>query len=329
LSPVPITRAFLEELRRRVRLSDWIGRELELARRGREFVGLCPFHHEKTPSFTVRDDLGFFHCFGCSAHGDVIEFIRRREQLDFPMAVARLVGALAGRIPDADCATPPSPTGVNRRAAGERERMIGIARRLWDGAGDLRGTLGEKYLRVRGLDPPFSPVLRFAPRCWNRETGRELPAILARIDGPDGSFIAVHRLWLSHDGRKADLREPKWSLGSTSGGAVRLAPVGAELAIAEGIENALTIITATGMPAWSVVSKGGFKGAALPAAVRAVLIVADNDANGHGQAAARSAGERWAAEGRRVRFVVPERTGENINDVLRRGLGGWKRTSAI
>jgi DNA primase len=326
---VPIPRAFLDELRCRVRLSDWIGREVKLVRRGREFVGFCPFHHERTPSFTVRDDLGFFHCFGCGAHGDVIEFVGRREQLDFAMAVGRLVGALAGGIPDADCATLPSPTWVNRGAAEERERMIGIARRLWDGAGDLRGTLGEKYLRGRGLDPPLSPVLRFAPRCWNRETGRKLPAILARVDGPDGSFIAVHRIWLSPDGRKADLREPKWSLGSTSGGAVRLAPAGPELAIAEGIENALTIITAKGMPAWSVVSKGGFKSVALPAAVRAVLIVADNDANGHGQAAARSAGERWAAEGKRVRFVVPEGAGEDINDVLRRGLGGWKRTSAI
>ncbi len=326
---MPIPRAFLEELRRRVRLSDWIGRELELARRGLEFVGLCPFHQEKTPSFTVRDDLGFFHCFGCGAHGDVIEFVRRREQLDFSMAVARLIGAPASRIPAADRATPPSPTGANRRAAEERVRMVGIARRLWDGAGDLSGTLGENYLRGRGLAPPLSPVLRFAPLCWNRETGRRLPAILARVDGPDGSFIAVHRIWLSGDGRKADLREPKWSLAPTSGGAVRLAPAGPELAIAEGIENALTIITATGMPAWSVVSKGGFKSVALPAAVRAVLIVADNDANGHGQAAARSAGERWAAEARRVRFVVPEGTGEDINDLLRRGLGGWKKTSAI
>ena len=70
-------RAYLEDLRSRVRLSDWIGREVRLQRRGREHFGLCPFHADRTPSFTVCDDKGFFHCFGCEAHGDVIEFIGR------------------------------------------------------------------------------------------------------------------------------------------------------------------------------------------------------------------------------------------------------------
>jgi hypothetical protein len=56
-------------------------------------VGLCPFHHEKTPSFKLRDDLVFFHCFVCIACGDVIEFVRRREQLDFRRSVVKVAGA--------------------------------------------------------------------------------------------------------------------------------------------------------------------------------------------------------------------------------------------
>src|SRR5215471_7562544 len=63
---------FLEELRSRIPLSGLVGRKVKLARRGREFVGLCPFHHEKTPSFYVVEDKSFFHCFGCGAHGDAM-----------------------------------------------------------------------------------------------------------------------------------------------------------------------------------------------------------------------------------------------------------------
>ena len=63
---------FLDELRTRSGLADAIGRRVRLTRKGREHIGLCPFHKEKTPSFTVNEDKGFYHCFGCAAHGDVI-----------------------------------------------------------------------------------------------------------------------------------------------------------------------------------------------------------------------------------------------------------------
>jgi len=73
-----------------VALADVIGRRVRLARRGHELTGLCPFHNEKTPSFTVSEDKGFFHCFGCGAHGDVIGFVMRDDGLAFPDAVERL-----------------------------------------------------------------------------------------------------------------------------------------------------------------------------------------------------------------------------------------------
>ena len=78
---------FLDEIRTRVPLSDVVGKQVRLIRRGREFVGLCPFHKEKSPSFAVVEDKGFFHCFGCGAHGDVIGFLMRTENLSFPEAV--------------------------------------------------------------------------------------------------------------------------------------------------------------------------------------------------------------------------------------------------
>ena len=66
---------FLDELRARITVSELIATKVKLVRRGREATGLCPFHNEKTPSFTVNDEKGFYHCFGCGAHGDIISFI--------------------------------------------------------------------------------------------------------------------------------------------------------------------------------------------------------------------------------------------------------------
>src|SRR4029077_11973095 len=81
---------FLDELRVRISLSGLIGRTVKLARRGREYAGVCPFHNEKTPSFYVVEDKGFFHCFGCGAHGDAIGYVMRSENLDFIEAIERL-----------------------------------------------------------------------------------------------------------------------------------------------------------------------------------------------------------------------------------------------
>ena len=72
---------FLDEIRERVALSEIVGRRVRLQRRGREHVGLCPFHNEKTPSFTVNDDKGVFYCFGCQAQGSHFKFVMRAESL--------------------------------------------------------------------------------------------------------------------------------------------------------------------------------------------------------------------------------------------------------
>src|SRR5918996_757308 len=90
---------FLDELRTRVALADLIGRRVRLVRRGREHSGLCPFHNEKTPSFYVVEDKGFFHCFGCGAHGDAIGYVMRAENLDFIEAVERLAGEAGLQVP--------------------------------------------------------------------------------------------------------------------------------------------------------------------------------------------------------------------------------------
>lgn len=76
---------------------DVISARMDLKPDGKEYKGLCPFHAERSPSFTVVPARGFFHCFGCGAHGDAINFIERFDSVDFLRACKRIVCAAASR----------------------------------------------------------------------------------------------------------------------------------------------------------------------------------------------------------------------------------------
>ncbi|MEE8295992.1 MAG: DNA primase [Sphingomonadales bacterium] len=91
---------FLDELRARTSLEAVISRKVKLTKKGREHSGLCPFHNEKTPSFTVVEEKGFYHCFGCGAHGDVIRFVMEDEGLPFHEAVQKLAADVGLPLPE-------------------------------------------------------------------------------------------------------------------------------------------------------------------------------------------------------------------------------------
>lgn len=93
---------FLDEIKSRLRLSDVIGRTVKLRRQGREYAGLSPFTKEKTPSFYVNDEKGFYHCFSSGKHGDLISFLQETERLSFPEAVERLAGEAGVPMPAPD-----------------------------------------------------------------------------------------------------------------------------------------------------------------------------------------------------------------------------------
>src|SRR6058998_150101 len=139
---------FLDELRTRISLSDLVGRRVRLARKGREHAGLCPFDHEKTPSFYVVEDKGFFHCFGCGAHGDAIGYLMRAENLDFIEAIERLAG-------EAGIAVPQQTPQDRERAQRQKTLLETLAaaaafyeKQLWSAP----GARARDYLRARGLD---------------------------------------------------------------------------------------------------------------------------------------------------------------------------------
>ncbi len=90
---------FTDLLRERLSIVDVIGRRVPLVKKGQNYWGCCPFHNEKTPSFSVNEDKGFFHCFGCGKHGDIISFTMESEHIDFKSAISELADMAGVPLP--------------------------------------------------------------------------------------------------------------------------------------------------------------------------------------------------------------------------------------
>ncbi|MBL8703888.1 MAG: DNA primase [Rhodospirillales bacterium] len=186
--------SFLDELRARVSLPALIGRRVRLTKRGKEHTGLCPFHSEKSPSFTVNDDKGFFHCFGCGAHGDAIGFVMRADSLSFPEAVERLAGEAGLEVPRA------SPEEAQRfKAQATLRDATEVACQWFESR--LRapeGRVALDYLRRRGLDDATIARFRlgYAP-----ESGDALKRAAAAKDITEDQLLEAGLLKRPDDGR--------------------------------------------------------------------------------------------------------------------------------
>src|SRR5262245_21830164 len=157
---------FLDELRARLPVSEVVGRRVKLKKAGREWKGLSPFNKEKTPSFTVNDQKGFFHDFSSGKHGSIFDFVMLTEGLSFPEAVERLATQAGMALPK---------VSAEDEAREERRKtlndIVELAARFFEAT--LASRLGAKargYLADRGLDPAtqlkfrlgYAPFERFA-----------------------------------------------------------------------------------------------------------------------------------------------------------------------
>ena len=156
-----LTPAFLDELRARTLLSGLVAKTVKLQKAGREFRACCPFHNEKTPSFYVNDDKGFYHCFGCGAHGDAIRWMTDQRGLPFIDAVKELAQAAGLDMPEQD-----------RRAAEKAERAKGLHEAMADAAtwfserlNGIEGAEARGVLKRRGISEETARTfgLGFAP----------------------------------------------------------------------------------------------------------------------------------------------------------------------
>ncbi|QLC24226.1 DNA primase [Parasphingopyxis algicola] len=153
--------AFLDELRMRTTLSSVIGKHTKLQKAGREWKACCPFHKEKTPSFTVNDEKGFYHCFGCGAHGDAIRFLTETRGLPFIDAVKELAEGAGMQVPAPD----PRMRERQEKSASLRDVMEAAADWYVDQLHSPAGAETRAYLEQRGITAKTQRAfgLGFAP----------------------------------------------------------------------------------------------------------------------------------------------------------------------
>ncbi|HEY0626861.1 MAG TPA: DNA primase [Allosphingosinicella sp.] len=181
---------FLDELRARTLLSAVVGKQVKLQRAGREWKACCPFHNEKTPSFTVNDEKGFYHCFGCSAHGDAIRFLTDARGLPFMDAVKELADAAGMEVPAPD----PRSQAKAERAKDLYDVMEAAQHWFEEQLGGIEGGDARAYLEKRGISDStrrrfgfgFAPDARNKLRVALRDFGNEKLVEAGLLIAPEG-----------------------------------------------------------------------------------------------------------------------------------------------
>ncbi|HET7587490.1 MAG TPA: DNA primase [Gammaproteobacteria bacterium] len=160
-----IPQSFIDELIARADIVEVVGNRVQLKKAGREFSACCPFHSEKTPSFTVSPQKQFYHCFGCGAHGTALGFLMDYDHLDFVEAVKQLAGQFGLEVPT--------------EAGAERPKDTGLAELIGEVSGYYREQLKTHrpaidYLKGRGIDGKIAAEfgLGYAPGGWDTLAGR-------------------------------------------------------------------------------------------------------------------------------------------------------------
>jgi putative DNA primase/helicase len=271
----------------------------------------CVAHEDGRPSLRLRDGdtpgVLLVDCeVGCDSR-NVLGELRRR-------------GLIHGEASDGtDAHDDERSRRLHVEAESERRRREGAALAIWKETAPAAETWVEVYLRGRGITIPIPPSLRYHRALKYPNSGLLLPAMVAAVQAPDRQIRGVHRTYLMADGRdKAQVDDPKLSLGTLSTGTVRMAAAGPELAISEGIETGLSFMQAMGIPTWAALSTSGMRAVLLPLLPLAstVYLAADVDPSGAGERAAEAAAERLFREGRKVRIARPVE-GKDFNDAIR------------
>jgi DNA primase len=269
-----------------------------------ELVGCCPFHEERSPSFTIFDGGRKFHCFGCGASGDVLDFLSKLRGVGLREAARILTG---GSLPSIHV----QPIPVKEKAD-----RLDEARAIWRAAQPVHGTLAETYLRSRGIHLRIPDSIRFSRLRYGKH-GPEHPCVVAAIASADNRLIGIQRTYLAESGRsKADVPKAKLSLGRVSGGAIRLAPAARSMMVCEGLEDGLTLMQELGRAVWVAAGAGNMPNMHFPAGVQSVAIGGDNDDTGRREA--RKAADAYPERGIQARTFFPIE-GKDFNAELMEG----------
>lgn len=143
--------SFIQDLLARVDVSDVVGRYVQLKKGGINLLGLCPFHNEKSPSFTVSPTKQFYHCFGCGAHGSAITFLIEHTGASFPEAVRTLASAVGMSVPEENRSPGQKAASSRRREEiSQHTQVLDLAQKHY--LSQLRESPAAiRYLKERGL----------------------------------------------------------------------------------------------------------------------------------------------------------------------------------
>jgi len=155
-------RNFTDELRERLSILDVVGKRIPLTKKGQNYWGCCPFHNEKTPSFSINEEKGFYHCFGCGEHGDIISFTMKSGNIDFRAAITELATMAGLKMPDYK----PKPAAQIAREESYIEITEGATKLFQQKLFDSDGAHALEYLEKRGfsLDTIKKYRLGYAPK---------------------------------------------------------------------------------------------------------------------------------------------------------------------
>ena len=155
-------RNFTDELRARLSIVDVVGRRVPLVKKGQNYWGCCPFHNEKTPSFSVNEAKGFYHCFGCGEHGDIISFVMKSENVDFKTAITELAAQAGLKMPDYK----PKPAAQIAREESYFQIMANACDVYQKLLFDESGKVALEYVRKRGFTDDMIKKYRigYAPK---------------------------------------------------------------------------------------------------------------------------------------------------------------------
>lgn len=300
--------ADLDAIRRDNPLPQVVGNVVPLKSIRHEWVACCPFHADRSPSFTIFDGGRRFYCFGCEATGDVLDFVQRLHGVSL-FEAAQMLGA--GEVPKLEL---PAVREFSDTVKGQDYSKA--ARAIWNRASPAAGTLAEAYLRFRGIYPPYPTDVRFlALPCDDLGL---LPCLVLAVRDVNGAVTGIQRIWLAHDGKgKADVAKPKRSLGHVKGGAIRFGDLDGSgvVTVCEGPEDGLSLLDLFGGPVWVAAGAVFMRQMQFPADVRSIVIAADNDPAGRD--AAQSAAHAFAGRGLSVRVIRPIDGAKDFNDELR------------
>jgi DNA primase len=142
----------IEQVRARADILEVVGEVVKLKRAGASYKGLCPFHGEKTPSFTVNTHQGTYHCFGCQAHGDSLKFIRETQHLNFPESVRALAARVGVEVPETRSISPQQRQARAKKRALE-DRLFDAQEKLtaWYEQCLARASVAQQYLKQRHI----------------------------------------------------------------------------------------------------------------------------------------------------------------------------------